>query len=193
MSTRVKILDAALILFNRDGTAAVSTNHIAEAAGISPGNLYYHFRNKQEIIRELFERLHAANDQAFDLPSDRTPTLEDLKGFVRTNYKILWEYRGIYRELVALLRNDLQLRIRFQAIRERGFEGFHQLFDAFITAGILRSPGSTETVENLAEICWMITEFWLGSLELGGRVVDEYQMERGVRLMMQVLEPYIKE
>ena len=62
MSTREKILDTALALFNKEGTAAISTNHIAEAAGISPGNLYYHFRNKEEVIRELFERLSAANN-----------------------------------------------------------------------------------------------------------------------------------
>ena len=71
MSTREKILDTALTLFNNEGTSAVSTNHIAEAAGISPGNLYYHFRNKEEIIRGLFERLFAANDKAFNLPKDQ--------------------------------------------------------------------------------------------------------------------------
>ena len=89
MTTREKILDTALTLFNNEGTAAVSTNHIAEAAGISPGNLYYHFKNKEEIIRELFERLFAANDAAFKLSTDTLPTLTDLQSMVKTNYKTL--------------------------------------------------------------------------------------------------------
>ena len=41
--TKERILSAALRLFNSQGTAGVSTNHIAEAAGLSVGNLYYHF------------------------------------------------------------------------------------------------------------------------------------------------------
>jgi AcrR family transcriptional regulator len=193
MSTREKILDTALTLFNKDGTAAVSTNHIADAAGISPGNLYYHFRNKEEIIRALFERLFTATDMGFDLPADTTPGMDDLQEYVRTIYKILWQYRFAYRELVALLRSDPELRSRFLSVRKRGFEGFHQLFNAFVSVGILRAPETAETIDNLAEITWMITEFWLNSLELSGKAVNEAHMEHGVRLMKQILEPYIKE
>ena len=192
MSTRDNILDAALTLFNNEGTAAVSTNHIAEQAGISPGNLYYHFRNKEEVIRELFERLFAATDAGFNLPADKTPTLDDLQQYVRVNYKILWGYRFIYRELAALLRSDAELRKNFLAYRKRGFEGFNQLFDAFVLAGVLKAPANPEVRENLAETIWLITEFWLNSLEIGGKPVNESQMERGVKLMMQVLEPYIQ-
>ena len=57
--TRKRILETALRLFNEFGTAAVSTNRIAAEAGISPGNLYYHYRNKEEIIRGLVEDLLA--------------------------------------------------------------------------------------------------------------------------------------
>jgi AcrR family transcriptional regulator len=192
MATREKILDTALALFNEDGTSAVSTNHIAEAAGISPGNLYYHFHNKEEIIRELFERLSAENDAAFALPADTLPTLSDLQRMVKANYKILWQYRFAHRELVALLKADEALRTRFLANRKRGFEGFNELFNAFVTAGILRVPANSDVVSNLAEIIWMITEFWLSSLEVGGKAVDESQMERGVQMMMLILEPYIQ-
>jgi len=193
MTTREKILDTALTLFNKNGTSAVSTNHIAEAAGISPGNLYYHFRNKEEIIRELFERLSAANNVAFALPTNALPTLSDLQRMVKANYKILWQYRFAHRELVALLQADAELRTRFLADRKRGFEDFNELFDAFVTAGILRAPANRDDVSNLAEIIWMITEFWLSSLELASKTVDEAQMEHGVQLMMLILEPYIQE
>ena len=191
MSTREKILDTALTLFNTEGTGSVSTNHIAEAAGISPGNLYYHFHNKEEIIRELFERLFAATDAGFNLPADTMPTLDDLQQYVRFNYKTLWAYRFAYRELAALLRSDPELRTNFLAYRKRGFEGFDQLFDAFVTAGVLIAPANPEVRANLAETIWLISEFWLSSLEIGGKPVNETQMERGVQLMMQVLDPFI--
>ena len=54
MKTRDKIVYAALELFNEHGERSITTNHIAEHIEISPGNLYYHFRNKQEIVRDIF-------------------------------------------------------------------------------------------------------------------------------------------
>jgi len=159
MGTRQKILDTALRLFNQDGTADVSTNHIAEACGISPGNLYYHFRNKQEIIRELFQRMYAIWDKGLPMPQDRTPTLDDLKTVVETNYQIIWEYRFAYRELVALLRQDAELRQGFLAVRQRGFDGFYKLFSAFVAAGVFRTPYGPQALNELQEVCWLISEF----------------------------------
>src|SRR5512138_823594 len=106
MKTRERILATALRLFNESGTAPVSTNHIADALGISPGNLYYHFRNKEEIIRALFEQQFALWDELYILPNERMPTLADLQQLVRATFITSWEYRFIYRELIALLRRD---------------------------------------------------------------------------------------
>jgi AcrR family transcriptional regulator len=191
MSTRDRILATALRLFNELGTASVSTNHIAEALSISPGNLYYHFRNKEDIIRAIFEQQFAHWDVIYRLPDDRMPTLADLRRLVHDTFVMSWDYRFMYRELIALLRRDDDLNRRWIAVRARGFAGFRELIDVFVAAGVLRSPGEPAVVTRLAELCWLISEFWLASVEVSGQAVDAAQMEHGVALMFQVLEPFI--
>ena len=191
MKTRDRILAAALLLFNKSGTATVSTNHIADELGMSPGNLYYHFRNKEEIIRALFEQQFVRWDGDYTFPTDRLPNLDDLQQLVRASFVTAWEYRFMYRELIALLRRDAQLHQRWVEIRARGFAGFRELFGVFVAAGVLRDPGDPAVVTRLAELVWLISEFWLASVEVSGETVDAAQMQRGVMLMLQVLDPFI--
>ena len=57
MKTKERILLTSIELFNRSGVVAITTNHIAKAMEISPGNLYFHYDNKEEILEELFKRM----------------------------------------------------------------------------------------------------------------------------------------
>ena len=52
--TAERILEVTLELFNRFGEPNVSTTLISAELNISPGNLYYHFGNKDEIVNEIF-------------------------------------------------------------------------------------------------------------------------------------------
>ena len=76
--TKSRILAGALALFNERSAGAVTTNHIAEALGMSPGNLYYHYRNKEEIVRALFGQLQGAWAELYKLPKDRMPGVPDM-------------------------------------------------------------------------------------------------------------------
>ena len=192
MKTPERILVTALELFNEQGTSAVSTNHIADALGISPGNLYYHFRNKEAIIRALFEQQFARADRLYALPDDRPPTLDDLQRLVRATFAMSWDFRFIYRELITILRRDPELQARWVAVRARGFAGFHELVAQFVAAGVLRDPADPAVVTRLAELCWLVSEFWLASVEVSGQAVGAAQLDHGVALMLQVLDPFIR-
>jgi AcrR family transcriptional regulator len=193
MNTRARIIETALGLFNEHGTGAISTNHIAEALGISPGNLYYHFRNKEEIIRAILGRKDARWESLYHLPEDRAPTLADVGRLVRENFSLVWDYRFFFRELSTLTQRDPLLKQRYQQIRRERLAAFEELFQHFVSAGVARPPSSPALVANLAKLCWLISDYWLPFVELDGEPVLPDVIEQGVALYMQVLDPYVNQ
>jgi AcrR family transcriptional regulator len=191
--TKARIIQAAIDLFNEQGTAAVSTNHIAEAAGISPGNLYYHFRNKEQIIRAIFERMNTAWGRVTALPPESASPLTDLRRVLRETFSVLWEYRFFYREFVALMRRDPELDRRYREVRERGLSNTENLLNSFFDRGVLQEPNDPDAVPRLATVLWLITEFWLPFAEMGDQIAGSERFQEGVKLLMQVLKPYMTE
>ena len=59
MSTRDLILDVALVLLNERGESSVTSVDLAHEMNISPGNLYYHFKGKEQVVEELYAQYHA--------------------------------------------------------------------------------------------------------------------------------------
>jgi AcrR family transcriptional regulator len=180
-------------LFNERGTAAVSTNHIAEAMGISVGNLYYHYRNKEDVIRAIFDRMMASWEEMSVLPHDRAPTLTDLQRILEKTFSVLWEYRFFYREFVALMRRDPELGRRYRDVRERGLANTEVLLKNFVESGVLRKPEDPTALLKLARTFWLIAEFWLPFVEMGEERVGPERLQEGVDLMMQILKPYMTE
>jgi AcrR family transcriptional regulator len=64
--TAERILAAALDLFNRRGEPNVSTTLISAELNISPGNLYYHYPAKEELVNALMSRYEAALNLLLD-------------------------------------------------------------------------------------------------------------------------------
>jgi AcrR family transcriptional regulator len=189
--TRGRVLEAARELFNEQGTAAVSTNHIAAAAEISPGNLYYHFRDKQEIIRALFDRYARAFDGRWAPDPDAGKNLAALGQNLATTADLVWEYRFLQRELLALLRADPRLRTAYESVYERRLSELRGFAEQLVWQKMVRAPSPPRTIEDLVVAVWLISEGWLPFLELTGDPHDEHQVARVTDLVMVALEPYL--
>lgn len=191
LRTAERIIHTAVQLFNQHGTGKVSTNHIASAAQMSPGNLYYHYKNKEEIISAILDQMYAKWNDVWNLPSERKVTLEDLRSRLVMNYEILWEFRFFYREAIALFQADEQLRqthLRMMNSRMADQEAFVQ---RFVEAGVLTIPPDRDILRKLLTACWIVANNWLAFLEMNGTIVTAERFQEGVALIWSILTPYL--
>jgi len=192
IDTPTRILDTALALFNDRGAANVTTNHIAEAMGISPGNLYYHFRNKAEIVRGLFARILAAWSANYALPHGKPPTFKTMDAKAAGNFEIQWAHRFFFRDLTMLLAADPELATDYRRNREAGMANTLALLHHFISAGLMQ-PADKRTLDDLTQLLWLVGDFWLVFRDAGGKAPTRADMDQGVRLFRRVLAAYIRE
>ena len=113
--TAERILEVTLALFNRFGEPNVSTTLISAELNISPGNLYYHYPAKDELINALFDRFERALNELLNA-GDSVRDVEDAWFFMHTLFERIWEYRFLYRDLNDLLSKNRKLETHFQRI-----------------------------------------------------------------------------
>ena len=190
-ATRGRILDAARQLFNERGTAAVSTNHIAAAAGLSPGNLYYHFTDKKEIIRDLHARYAAAHEDRWGPAPEAPAGLVTLRRNVAAGAELAWRYRFFERESRALLRADPLLRADYRQVYERRLAQWLGFAELLVAHGLMRPPRPPGTLRRLGIAVWLIAENWPAFLDVVGDPEDPDQLAEGADLVLVALEPYL--
>ena len=188
MKTRGRILAAAVSLFNKRGTSAVTTNHIAAAAGISPGNLYYHFRNKAGIIRAILDEMDEFGAAEYQRVVVAQPpsTVEMVTNMFVMIQKFNWRYRFFKREMTALVAADRVLKARFVQSHKTTLGLVRGALEVAIAQELLCKLFDRE-LELLTEEIWLLTLFWPNYLELAGREVDAANLARGSDLLRSIL------
>lgn len=159
--TKEKIKKSAIELFNTQETLSITTNHIAKAAGISSGNLYYHYKNKEEIIREIYQEMSATfvSFNSFEKILFSENPLKELSLMFDKYGEMFWDYKFLIRDSAVLIAIDPQLKEIFaknQAIRISQIEG---LLKFLISQDILEGIPNEE-IHMRAKLHWFISAYW---------------------------------
>lgn len=147
--SRGLILEAALHLFSEQGYRSTSIREIAEAAGLSTGNLYHHFADKDELFRTLLDQYWAAIDSP-DFPFNKALMAGAFPDDLEALGRAAEESVRLHRRHVALIYVDV---VEFQGIHIRKFYTemagrFASFLNRRYPAGTLQeqlSPGTDPT------------------------------------------------
>ena len=193
--TRSRILAASLRLFNEQGEANVTTGMIAAELGMSPGNLYYHFRNKDQIVEQLFARFEERIDVQPSPAPGSAEAIEDLWLYLHLMFEGIWEYRFLYRNLDDLVARSRRLRERFNRIGERKFAAVVALCEQLVRARAMRAqPGE---IRALARNVLVVATYWLNYRALGrtanaSPAGDSADLGQGAFQVMALIAPYLQ-
>jgi AcrR family transcriptional regulator len=192
--TAERILEVTLDLFNRFGEPNVSTTLISAELNISPGNLYYHYPAKDELINSLFARYETALDELLQAAND-VANVEDAWLFFHMLFELIWQYRFLYRDLNDLLSKNRRLETHFQSVLRNKARAVRSVIDG-LSRGAAVNIGEAE-LPAAAEAMVVVLTYWLSyeyvrdprrALEPGSAAAA---LGRGAFHVLSLLQPYL--
>ena len=183
---RQRILSASVDLFNASGTIATTTNHIAKYLRISPGNLYFHFANREAIVRDLFARLTVATYAAWD-PKQKRPLPE----FLEKSFEVFWTFRFFHREMYHLRRQDPELNKAWKRHMQRCYRLLNLNYAHWVKDGYVRKIADPWEMRAISDTVLLSSSAFLGFFESPEKPASRKSMKAGIEHVQRLLQPYL--
>ena len=193
--TAERILETTLALFNRFGEPNVSTTLISAELGISPGNLYYHYPAKEELINALFDHYERSLGELLNA-GDGVRNVEDAWFFMHTLFELIWQYRFLYRDLNDLLSKNRRLETHFQWVLKNKTLAVKALLDGMSRSGAMtidaRDVEATATSMVALLTYWLSFEYVRDPRNALEPANAEHALLRGAHHVLNLLLPYLE-
>ena len=190
MKTRDRILHVSLLLFNEEGEAQQTAVDISNALGISPGNLYYHFKGKDAIIRALFDSFEEEMRIILRGSRGKVTSIEDNWVYLYIILEEVYDFRFFYRNLGVLLDRYPDLASRFRSLVAEQRTTIRHVLDDLGKLDVLTiDPRLTEA---LTDQIMMSLTFWLEADAMNRTNLDGAALiHKTVFQVMCLIVPYM--
>jgi len=187
-STKQKIIDAAIDLYNRKGVSAVTIRDIAANVGISTGNLAYHFKNQDFIIAEAFQQMEKERERILsgvqEIPSFENVNLQILP-LLRTAQK----YQFFHLDSVHIFRTYPSIAELQRAYFENSIAYVKAVIDLSVAVGTFQPERRAGEYQRLARTVWMLINFWLEQLTL--RSIEQPRVDELRKSIWDLVIPHL--
>jgi AcrR family transcriptional regulator len=195
MKTRDRILHTSLALFNDEGEADTTTIDIANELDISPGNLYYHFKGKDQIIAELFQQYEHALSHTLTAPIEQ-PLSAD-RGNVEDNWYYLYvvmeemyQYRFLYHNLDNILQRYPDIRRGFTRIIQLKRAALYAICQTLLEQAVI--DARDQQLLGLVDNMTLNLTFWFNySQLLHNKRPPQVTIHQGVLQLLTMVAPYL--
>jgi len=193
MKTKERILIGALDLFNLHAASEVTTNDIARELKMSPGNLYFHYKNKEQIVRELFKRLAQDTTQIWKPQTQLARKNEKIQlvDFIDKNLQLYLKYRFFHRELYTLRKKDPELSKLWRAHLKKMGRLMVILHKHWFRSGYMEPIKSRNEMEFIGELLFVSSNSFMQFFETVDRAPNQRTVEKAKRHIMRMLTPYL--
>lgn len=194
MKTRDKIIQASIVLFNEQGERNVTTNHIAADLGISPGNLYYHFRNKEDIILSIYEEY--ARNLLIETMPEVSPDVKPLDAiilYMDVVFQAMMKFRFFYSNLPVLLAKNPLLHDKYVEVQGFIAQRVSELLLSLRNANMM--DFLDEDLPDIVSILRLVNTFWLSFYQTqnNDNEINDAVFYQGVLKILVIIHPYISD
>ncbi len=191
MKTKDKILYKSLELFNHEGEPNVTTMDIAQELDMSPGNLYYHFRNKDEIVLELYKLFQKAYTPRLEELEQCLVGLENQPLVISCLFETAWTYRFLFLDCHQITQkySSLKKRLHWLLIRKR--MAYLHLLETLTELDLLVFD-TRSSLELLVDNLTTVSFSWMNYATLRNKTLSEHALSQGVAQMMALLTAHFK-
>ncbi|MEH6587532.1 MAG: TetR/AcrR family transcriptional regulator [Halioglobus sp.] len=194
MKTRDRILYTSLQLFNEEGEEQTTTIDIANEMDISPGNLYYHFKGKDQIIAELFHQYEIALSGTLTAPIERPLSSQ---GNVEENWYYLYvvleemyQYRFLYHNLDNILQRYPDIRRHFKRLLQLKRATLYAICQTLMQQSVIDT--GEQQLLGLVDNMTLSLTFWLSYDQLlHGKREPSVSIHQGVLQLLTMVAPYL--